>query len=367
MTLFDPISTPAGDAADASDLRVSFDAAPDAVVEAWRRTCAAQSVHQHPCWPRLNPPTERQTYLPFAVWRGDAVVSAGWIRLRDVFGGYRLAAIQRGPVVARVQDLAVVVPALEAALRARKVITLTINPFLCDADAAAAADILHGVGYEAVSQELQNFPTVTAMIDTTQTEDALMAAMTQTGRRHLRKAIKAGVTTRPMASLAEAERANQIMAQMAEETGLVTDSQHDFTHHFKYFNENPDAGSILITQVGDDMFGAAVNAYEGVRGYNILLTTSSQVSVPRAYVLMWDSILAAQNAGMTTFDMVGFPDDRIETDASMKSRGAFKRGFGPQLVRMLPLMSKPLRPNMHIVLTRLREIQRKRRKARIAR
>lgn len=324
--------------------------------------CAAQSIHQSTVWPRLNPAIKRQQYLYFTVRDGDATVSAGVLRLTHVAFGMSVAAIQRGPVTARPEDLPAVLEALSATLRARRVISLTVNPHWTGDAGARIPGLLARQGFAPVSRGLQNFPTATALIDCKASQDDMMAQMTQTGRRHLRKSVKAGVTCRAMATRQEAELANQIMVEMSQETGLVLDSQHDFTGHFDYLSESPDRGTILVTEVGGRVFGAAVNYLEGARGFNMLLATSSKVDVPRAYQLMWESILSCKALGATSFDMVGFPDEAVENDAGMKTRGAFKRGFGPQIVKLPPVMSKPLRPVLHRVITHLRTLRRARKR-----
>ena len=156
------------------------------------------------------------------------------------------------------------------------------------------------------------------------------------------------------------------MDGMALETGLILDSQHDFCPHFDYLQANPSQGNVLVTELDGRIFGAAVNYLEGRRGYNMLLTTSSDVRVPRSYVLMWQSILAAKAQDATSFDMVGFPDAEVETDDGMEKRGAFKRSFGPEIVKVAPIMSKPLNPALHYLFAGLRTIKRKRQKAAVS-
>lgn len=316
-------------------------------------------IHQLAIWTKLNAPTKRQTYAHFQVRDGEAVLSRGLMRFRRVLPGAALAAVQRGPALADLSDLPRVLTALEQAARKRGAVGLTVNPYILGDDVAVATRMLEGQGYERVPRDLQNFPTTTAMLDLTLDDDTLMAGMTQTGRRHLRKAIKAGVTCRPMESREEAVVANTIMAQMAIETGLVTDSQHDFLPHFDHLSRNPEQGSCLVTCVDGEIFGAAVNYAEGTLGYNMLIATRSDVKVPRAYALMWDSARALRAIGCTRFDMVGYPDPETETDEGAAGRGAFKRSLGPEIVRVLPLYAKPLKPLLHSALQRLRARHRK--------
>lgn len=320
-------------------------------------------VHQSPIWPVVNPPEGKQKYLYFAAHRNGDLVSSGLIRLRALLLGFQLAGIQRGPLVRNISDLPDVLTALETALKPQKVVTLNVNPYWLGDDAGQAQTTLETCGYKRVPSTLQNFPTTTALIQTSASEDDIMAAMTQTGRRQLRKAFKAGVTVRPMKDVSEVDIANAIMAQMAIETGLVLDSQHDFGSHYAYLTQNPDAGSVLVTEVDGKIFGAAVNYLEGSMGYNMILTTSSDVDVPRAYALMWHSILSMKALGATCFDMVGYPDEDVDANAGAKARGNFKRGFGPEIVKMTPIMSKALIPALHNGISWARSVRRSRKKA----
>lgn len=315
-------------------------------------------IHQQPAWTSLNRAGHGQTYLHFQVEDRGRTVARGLIRLRKVLFGLSLAVIQRGPMTATPSQLGPVLAALEKPLRQRGVIGLTVNPYWIGDDVSAATDALVAADYAQVPQDLQNFPSTTAICDLTQDDDTLMAQMSQTGRRHMRKALKAGVTCRPMASAAEAKIANDIMVRMAAETGLVTDSQHDFSAHFEYVSAQPDAGSCLVTCLDGSIFGAAVNYVEGNTGYNMLIATRSDVAVPRAYVLTMESMRALRALGCTRFDMVGFPDERTATGEGAERRGAFKRSFGPQIVPVLPLFSKSLRPTLFGPVQKLQALRR---------
>lgn len=349
-----------------STVKVDLTSVPDPRMERLHSNLASQSVHQSAAWPILNRPNSKQRDLFFTAVQDEVMISAGLIRLRSIFKGRGVAAIQRGPIVEKIDQLGDVVTAIGAKLKGMGVATLSVNPVWMGEQAAAAQSVLERAGFARVPADLQNFPTVTAVIDTTQDTEALMSAYSQSGRRHLRKAIKAGVTCRLMRNSQEAELANEIMAGMALETGLILDSQHDFRPHFDYLQANPHQGNVLVTELEGRIFGAAVNYIEGRRGYNMLLTTSSDVRVPRSYVLMWESILASKAQGATSFDMVGFPDAEVETDDGMEKRGAFKRSFGPNIVKVAPIMSKPLNPALHYIFNGLRIIKRKRQKAAVS-
>lgn len=326
-------------------------------IEAFQSECESQTIQQTLHWPDLNRPEPDQEYQYYIAKVGPKVLAGGLMRLRRVAAGYTVASIVRGPVTATPEDAKLVLLSLEEKLHELGVITLTVNPYWSEPQRDASVAAMKEAGYQRVNQVLQYFPTATALIDTTQDSEALLAGMTDAGRRHLRTAMQKGVTCRPMASFEEALRANEIMVGMAEETGLSLDSQYNFVAHFEFLKEYPEAGTILVTEYDGMIFGAAVNYMEGKRAYNMLLTTLSEVDVPRSYVLMWESILSMKALGATVYDMSGFPDDEVETDASIRVRGAFKEGFGPTVVKLPPSMSKPLRPLLHGAVTKLRGVR----------
>ncbi len=326
-------------------------------IAAFQASTTSGTVQQSLVWPDLNRPEPDQEYQYYIAKMGPRVMSGGLIRFRRVAAGYTVASIVRGPVTTSPEDARIVLLSLEEKLHELGVITLTVNPYWAGAEKEAAVTALRAAGYQPVNRVLQYFPTATAILDTTKEAEALLNGMTQTGRRHLRKAMNQGVTCRPMASFEEALRANEIMVGMAEETGLSLDSQYNFVAHYEYLKTAPKAGSILVTELDGTIFGAAVNYLEGARGYNMLLTTSSEVDVPRSYVLMWESILSMKALGATSFDMSGYPDDDVETHESIRARGAFKEGFGPKIVKLPPSMSKPLRPLLHGAVTTLRGVR----------
>jgi len=162
-----------------------------------------------------------------------------------------------------------------------------------------------------------------------------------------------------MRSFDEALRANEIMVGMAAETGLVLDSQHNFVAHFEHLKTAPKTGCILVAEYQGEIFGASACYLEGNVGHETLFTTSSAVEVPGAHALVWDSMMTVRRLGATVYDLSGFPDDEMENAKGMAMRGSFKQSFGPEIVKLAPLMSKPLRPMLHGAMNKLRGVHRK--------
>ncbi|MBV7410680.1 GNAT family N-acetyltransferase [Maritimibacter sp. DP1N21-5] len=306
-------------------------------------------VHQCTAWDHLGPQSPRQTNLAFTL---DGPVRArGMIRITRVLPGLSVAAIQRGPVTPSPADLAHVLPPIEAALAARGVATLTVNPVWTGDDVPAAREALVAQGYAQVPAALQNFPTATAGLDLTRSADEIRAGMSKSGRKDLRKATDNGIAARPMASLSEAEAANEAMRAMAAATGMQTDAQHDFRRHFDYLSRHTDDGVILVTTLDGEVFGGLVSYCEGDVGYGFNLCTRPDITLPRTHVMMFEAALALKAKGCRRFDLVGYDSGG---DAQRLGRSMFKKHFGPDIIDVLPIFSKPLRPFAHHAVQGLR-------------
>jgi len=316
-----------------TDCRVHITANPTQMmldeIATFQETAPSQAIQQSLVWPTLNRPETNLEYMHFIAKAGPRVLAGGLIRMRSVAAGFTVATMQRGPVTMDPFDVKTVLLALEEKLLELGVITLSVNPSWAGRDRDVVMSALQGAGYHRVAPNLQDFPTSTALIDM--------------NRR----------------SFDEALRANEIMVGMAAETGLVLDSQHNFVAHFEHLKTAPKTGCILVAEYQGEIFGASVCYLEGNVGHETLFTTSSAVEVPGAHALVWDSMMTVRRLGATVYDLSGFPDDEMENAKGMAMRGSFKQSFGPEIVKLAPLMSKPLRPMLHGAMNKLRGVHRK--------
>lgn len=346
-----------------TDCRVHITANPTQMmldeIATFQETAPSQAIQQSLVWPTLNRPETNLEYMHFIAKAGPRVLAGGLIRMRSVAAGFTVATMQRGPVTMDPFDVKTVLLAMEEKLLELGVITLSVNPSWAGRDRDVVMSALQSAGYHRVAPNLQDFPTSTALIDMNRTEQDILTGMTPEGRRSLRKAVNDGVTCRPMRSFDEALRANEIMVGMAAETGLVLDSQHNFVAHFEHLKTAPKTGCILVAEYQGEIFGASACYLEGNVGHETLFTTSSAVEVPGAHALVWDSMMTVRRLGATVYDLSGFPDDEMENAKGMAMRGSFKQSFGPEIVKLAPLMSKPLRPMLHGAMNKLRGVHRK--------
>ena len=325
-------------------------------------TLTTGTVHQSWYWPRLNPPSRRQSYLYFKTERDEGeLLSAGLVRQAHIAGGYNFAVVKRGPATRRVSDLKTLLPVLESALHSRGALSLTVNPYWLGDDAEEAVTVLKDLGYSEIDRQLQNMPTATAIIGLEGTKEDLMASFNASCRTKIRASPKKGIQIYPVDSKKEAKVLTECLLDMVAVTQMDIDSQHDFVRHYEFLSEHPDRGCVLVASLNGEPFGGMVNFREGTRGILHILATrrSLKTNVPRSNLIVFESMLRMKELGCTEYDMIGYSDDRYETEASVDTRSRFKASFRPDVRYVTPQMVKPLRPLSYMLVNRARDAYRK--------
>ncbi|WP_313137849.1 GNAT family N-acetyltransferase [Paracoccus jeotgali] len=330
--------------------------AANALVQTW----PSASIMQHAGWPQIALPSRLQFYRYFiCVDDDDQIASAGCVRLTRLFPGRFSASLRRGPCTRSPADIAKVMPALEQALYRLGAISVAVNPHWEDDAARDCEEILARGGYAPVSEDEQTLPTATALINLAAPEDALLRSFSQRRRRDLRSADGNGMEVRPVATLSEAMRLSGIMRDMARTTGLEIDSQHDFTHHFRFLETHPEMGTITAALVNGEVTGGAVTYREAHRSYALLVATSPDMRGARSTLLYWQNILDARRQGSAELDLVGYPDPRRVASGEAAGRQEFKDSFRPRIVTLPPIMKKILRPAEAAAYRELRQLYRR--------
>lgn len=322
--------------------------------------CPGCAVHQHPEWVNINKVSGYQSYLHF-IARDDhgTIRSAGLIRLTSIGKIRSVAAIKRGPITDTPQELAEVLPPLEAALRQRGVVTLAVNPHWTAEHRLVAGAELEKLGYITVPRTMQTLPTATAIIDLIPPEEDILSSFASSLRRKIRKSDKLGIEITDVTDAAEAKAIGAIMQRMAKATDMETDAQHNPLNHFEVLQRRPEIGFMKAARIDGALFGGAIVHIEGQRAYSHLVATDpDRGDIPRSERLLWEMMREARARGCVEFDLVGYPDDEFEHDEGGMSRGAFKDRFHPNIVKLLPIMEKPLRPIEHKIIRSARSFYR---------
>lgn len=325
------------------------------VVQSW----PSATIMQTAVWPEIARPSRIQSYLYFVCSGNDRdIVSAGCIRLTHLYRGRFRAALRRGPCTRTPEDLAEVMPTLEAALRRHGAISVSVNPNWTDSAAQRCEEVLADTGYARVPADEQTLPSATAMVSLAPSTETLLRGISQRRRRDLRSGEEAGVQVRPVANVAEAERLSAIMREMAQRTALEIDGQHDFAAHYKVLDRQPALGAINAAVMEGEIVGGSVMYREAGRGYALLVATSPAMRGGRSTALYWRNIEDAKRWGCEELDLVGYPDPRLSETPGAAGRQEFKDSFRPRIALLPPIMEKVLRPVEAGAYRRLRRLYR---------
>jgi hypothetical protein len=342
---------------EAENVRALFGSNPDfeARADDLYASSEASAISQHPVWRDLAPGSRLQSYRRFlCVDDGGEVVSGGLVRLTRFFPGRFAAAIRRGPMTRAPEDLVVVLPALEAALRKVGVSVLSVNPYWQEEEAARAETILAGLGYRSVPPGTQTLPTKTALVDLRGTPEEILARFSQRRRRDLRvDRDDRRIVVRPVESPEIAAGLTDIMKRMAAATGMEIDNQHDFVRHQACLSARPYLGAIHAAYLEGRLIGGSVSYREGARCYSLLMATLPDMKgSARSTELYWADMVRAAEAGCREYDMAGYPDpEHGRKDRTAVGRSEFKDSFRPRIVSLVPIMEKALRPLEHSVFS----------------
>jgi lipid II:glycine glycyltransferase (peptidoglycan interpeptide bridge formation enzyme) len=303
--------------------------------------------------------------LAFRTTPGGPIAAMASVGVRRV-GPLSVAYAPRGPVV---HDWALwpeVLTALEAFARRKRAVWLK-----CDPDRAIGygvpgeadeADDAHGRTLEAllrargwrVSGDQVQFRN-SIVIDLTQGEDALLAAMSQSTRRKVRVAEREGVRIRAADSTTlTADLAT--MYALYQETGardgfLIRPA----AYYEKAWRTFLDAGlgALLIAERDGQPLAAIILFRFGQTAWYFYGASSNQHrdAMPN-YLLQWDAMRWAAANGCTRYDLWGAPNVFAESDP-MWGVYAFKRGFRGTVVRGLGAWDYAPIPPLYHAYTRL--------------
>ncbi len=280
-----------------------------------------------------------------------------------------VAYIPRGPV-ALPADLPALLPHVHAAARRAGAVFLKVEP-QWEGDGAA---IWQAQGFSPAATVQ---PPSTILLDLTQSEDDLLAAMKQKWRYNIRLAAKKGVTVRP-ATRADLPAWYALMQ--------VTGGRDGFgVHSFDYYADAYDLfcdgnqGVLLLAEVSGAMLGGVmVFAFGPEAVYMYGASGNSHRNLMPNHALQWQAIRWARERGCQRYDFWGIPAEvgpETPTDADPDAsddatpRGGlwgvyrFKQGFGGRVVRYAGAFDYVYNPTLYwagtSLLPRLRTLVRR--------
>jgi lipid II:glycine glycyltransferase (peptidoglycan interpeptide bridge formation enzyme) len=222
-------------------------------------------------------------------------------------------------------------------------------------------DLLN-LGWRFSSEQVQFRNTV--LVDLQPPPEALLERMKQKTRYNIRLAERKGVTVR-LASLDDLDLLYRMYAETAVRDGFVIREQEYYLTVWKIFLQ---AGMLepLIAEVDNQpVAGVVIFRFAGLAYYMHGMSLPVHREKMPNYLLQWEAMLRARQAGCSVYDLWGAPDE-FQTGDALWGVYRFKEGLGGKLVRYIGAWDLPVRPLFYRVymdfLPRLLEIMRRRRR-----
>lgn len=184
----------------------------------------------------------------------------------------------------------------------------------------------------------------TVSIDLDPTEDELLSQMKQKTRYNIRLARRKGVTIR------DADRADfEALYYMYAETSLrdgfaIREKEYYFTLWGTFLDRGK--GEALIAEVdGIAVAAVVILRFDRKAWYFQGMSTLNHRKKMPNYLLQWEAMKRAKNAGCRVYDMWGAPDVFTENDP-LWNVYRFKKGFGGEVIRHIGAWDYTAHPNL---------------------
>lgn len=279
---------------------------------------------------------------------GEQPVAAASLLTRRA-GPLRVMYVPKGPTLdyANAAHVQAVLDHLEALARQRRAVWLKIDPDVIagtgipggddparpphdDATGQQVLGTLRARGWRFSASQVQFRNTVT--LDLTQSEDALLADMSQGTRRKIRQATKHGVTVRAAAGEADLATLYQLYQVTGARQGFLIRPLEYYREAWARFIEAGLAQAFLAEWEGAPLAGLVLFHFGPKAWYFYGMSSNEERQRMPTYLLQWEAIRWAQARGYPTYDFWGAPDTFSEDDP-MWGVYRFKDGFGGTVVR----------------------------------
>jgi lipid II:glycine glycyltransferase (peptidoglycan interpeptide bridge formation enzyme) len=271
---------------------------------------------------------------------------AAQILLRRLPLGLCIAYLPKGPLGSQWQELW---PQVDTLCRRQRAIFLQVEPDLFEPlPAEVCTQWL--AGFEPEEHTIQ--PRRTIVIDLTQDEAQLLAAMKQKTRYNIRLAERHGVTVRPSADIAGFYR---LMQTTSKRDGFALHSKDYYQRVYEIFA--PRGQAVLLEAVLDEQPLAYLMAFlQHERAWYFYGASDDEHrNLMPTYLLQWEAMRWAKANGAKLYDLWGIPDaeeEILEEQFTQRSDGLwgvyrFKRGFGGQVRRSAPAFIRVYNPLLY--------------------
>jgi lipid II:glycine glycyltransferase (peptidoglycan interpeptide bridge formation enzyme) len=215
----------------------------------------------------------------------------------------------------------------------------------------------------------------TVWVDLNGTEEGILARMKQKTRYNIRLAERKGVTVRP-GGVADINLLYHMYAETSLRDGFVIRDENYYGRVWKTLLANlggqadtplPCAQPLIAEVAGEAVAAVIPVRFAGGAWYLYGMSRELHREKMPNYLLQWEAMRWAKQAGCQVYDLWGAPDEFTEED-SMWGVYRFKEGLGGRVIRTIGAWDLPVRPLLYRLYTqtlpRLLDVMRRRGKQR---
>jgi peptidoglycan pentaglycine glycine transferase (the first glycine) len=287
--------------------------------------------------------------------RAGATVAAAQVLTRRL-GPLRVMYVPKGPALdyADAGTRREVLTALRTHAHARGALFIKIDPDVVigrgipgEPDAQAdplgqevVAD-LAALGYRFSPEQIQFRNTV--QIDLTQSEDDILAGMSQKTRYNVRLADRKEVTVRP-GTPSDLDTLYRLYALTAARDEFIIRPLDYYRKAWGDFMQARLAQPLIAEYQGDPLAHVVIFHFGRQAWYFYGASSDEERSRMPNHALQWEAIRWAKSRGCTVYDFWGAPDDFQDENDPLAGVYRFKSGFGGTVVRHIGAWDAPTSP-----------------------
>lgn len=216
-----------------------------------------------------------------------------------------------------------------------------------DPSGKAVIDDLQERGWRISPEQIQFRNTV--VIDLTPSEEEMLAQMKQKTRYNIKLAARRGVRVRA-GSRSDFPMLYRMYAATSLRDGFVIREESYYRTVWKTFMEAGMAQPLIAEVEGEAVAAVVPFSFAGKAWYLHGMSLPAHREKMPNYLLQWEAMRRAKNAGCAAYDLWGAPDEFSRED-SMWGVYRFKEGLGGQVVRTIGAWDLPLRPALYRLYT----------------
>ncbi len=191
----------------------------------------------------------------------------------------------------------------------------------------------------------------TALLDLRGTENDWLSRMKQKTRYNLRLAQKKDVHIR-LATHEDLPKLYRLYAETSLRDGFIIRFEEYYQTIWRTFIEANMAKGLLAEVEGHPVAGLFLFMMGKKAWYLYGMSTNAHREKMPNYLLQWEAMKCARDAGCETYDLWGAPDQFNESD-SMWGVYRFKEGLGANVIRTIGAWDFTMRPNTYRLYTRI--------------